>query len=61
MRAQLLIKKSDFRSGKSLPSASANQKKRDLKAESKDEERKLEVSDYVLQNEYKLHSRSTIL
>jgi hypothetical protein len=43
----LLIKKSDFRSGKTLPSAIASQKKRDIKADSKEEERKLEVCDYV--------------
>ena len=35
------------------------QKKRDLKAEEK--ESKLDVSDYVLLNEKKIHSRSTVL
>lgn len=34
-------------------------KKRDIKAEEKDS--KLEVSDYILLNEKKIHSRSTVL
>lgn len=60
LRAQLLIKKSDLRSGK-VAAASVAQKKRDVKAEEKEEQRLLDVSDYVLLNEKKIHSRSTIL
>lgn len=58
LRAQLLIPKSSLRTGKIAP-VETGSKKRELKAEEK--EKKLEVSDYVLLNEKKIQSRSTVL
>lgn len=55
-----MIKKSDLRTGKVVAAETAS-KKRDVKAGEKEEERKLEVSDYILLNEKKIHSRSTVL
>jgi hypothetical protein len=37
------------------------QRKRDLKAEEKQEEVKLEVCDYLMKNEVKIHSRATAI
>lgn len=55
-RAQTLIRKADLRTGRAPQAAS---KKRDVKAEEKKE--LMEVCDYVLQNEKKIHSRATVL
>jgi hypothetical protein len=58
MRAQTLVKKYD--KGQGRTGAQAQQRKRDSKAQEK-EEQKLEVCDYLMLNEKKIHSRSTVI
>lgn len=61
IRAQTLVKKSDIRMGKTIQAQQSQMhKKRDQKATDK-EETKLEVCDYLLLNEKKIHSRSTVI
>jgi hypothetical protein len=61
IRAQTRVKKSDIRMGKTIQAQQSQMyRKRDQKASDK-EEIKLEVCDYLLQNEKKIHSRSTVI
>jgi len=61
MRAMTLVKKSDIRMGKTVQvQQSQMERKRDSKAIEK-EESKLEVCDYLIQNEKKIHSRATAI
>ena len=56
-----MIKKSDLRTGKKAIAVETTSKKRDIKAEEKKELVKLEVRDYLLENEKRIHSRNSVL
>ena len=61
MCAQTLVKKSDIRMGKTIQAQQSQiNRKRDSKAQEK-EESKHEVCDYLMLNEKKIHSRSTVI
>lgn len=56
-----MVKKSDIRMGKTIQAQQSQmQRKRDQKQTEK-EEAKLSVSDYLIQNEKKIHSRNTVI
>lgn len=66
MRAHTLVKKSDIRMGKTVQvQQSQMQRKReakaDVKATASEEVKQMQVSDWLAQNEKKIHSRATVI
>lgn len=57
----MLIPKSDLRQIKKQQIIEPGTKKREVKAEEKKDVQKLEVRDYLLENEKRIHTRNSIL